>query len=198
MEMNDFVKQMNRMSSTWKEINNVDRMPRYYRTVKDLPLDALKGIVDSLLDSSPKMPLPKDFMSLASEWRKTYFMKHGHVYGYEHNENAGLDEILCKLCFDCGILKIEHHESDGFKQLMRCDCGAGAKCRSLMPQWSNDLAGAFKRVSIDPKWFNPMANDQETLNNSEKKLFAKVGDWQRVVGKSEKYWAELGYGGQNV
>jgi hypothetical protein len=191
MELHDFTKQMNRMSSTWQGITNVDRMPRYYRVVKDLPLNALKEIVDSLLDSSTKMPLPKDFLSLASEWRKSYFQQHGHAYGYELKTPE--EEILCKLCFDCGIVKIEHHEPDGFKQLMRCDCPAGANSRALMPQWSSDLAGAFKRVAIEPKWFNPLVSESESLETSEKKLFAKVKDWKRIVIKGEKYWEGLGY-----
>lgn len=191
MELKDFTKQMNRMTSTWQAITNVDRMPRYYRVVKDLPASALEEIVDSLLDSSPKMPLPKDFLSLASEWRKNYFQQHGHAYGYELKTPE--EEIFCKLCFDCGIVKIEHHEADGFKQLMRCDCAAGAKCLASMPKWSSDLAGAFKRVAIDPKWFNPLANDAEALEISEKKLFAKVKDWKRIVTKGEKYWEGLGY-----
>jgi hypothetical protein len=192
MELKDFTQQMNRMTSTWTSITNVDRMPRYYRVVKELPLEALKEIVDRLLDSSTKMPLPKDFMDQASEWRKNYFNTNGHVYGTEKGF-VEADQIGCKVCFDCGIMKIEHHQPSEFKQLMRCSCEKGSVSMAKMPQWSHDVAAAFKKVAIDPKWFNPHANETEDLINSEKKLYAKVMAWRSIVEKSEIYWDSMGY-----
>lgn len=193
MELADFTKQMNRMTSTWQGITNVDRMPRYYRVMKDLPLEAMKEIVDRLLDSSTKMPLPKDFMDSASEWRKTYFLKYGHTFGTEKIGSHDDTAIECEICFDCGITKIEHLTPSSFKGLMRCSCAAGKKSTALIPQWSNDVAGAFKRVAIDPKWFNPHANETESLIDSEKRVFNKVMEWKRILTKSENYWSELGY-----
>lgn len=183
---------MNKLQTRWQDINNVALVSRYSAAVKDLPKDALRQIGDDLLDNSSKMPLPKDFLAAASEWRKSFFMKNGYYYGQELNPDLA-PAPLCSWCFDCGITKIEHHNPDGFKQLMRCGCAAGSTSNAKMPQWDNSVSGAFKRVAIDPAWFNPHANSTEELERSEKKLWAKVQEWQRIVGKASKYWADLGF-----
>jgi hypothetical protein len=190
---NQFLTQMNRLATTWKDINTAERTPRYFLAVKDLPNEAVKEIINNLLDSASKMPLPKDFQGLASEWRKNFFLKNGHYYGTEKDAVSDINSIDCKTCFDCGILKIKHHQPDAFKQLMLCDCEAGTRSTALMPQWDSSVSGAFVKLAIDPTWFNPHASEQETLEESEKKVFKKVMEWKKIVKKSEIYWKDLGF-----
>lgn len=189
----DFVKQMNRLSAVWKDINSGERVTRYYRKVAGLPPEAIKFIVDTWLDSSQKMPLPNDFEKLAKEWRTNYFHEKGHYYGFD-SAGSAVEAIQCGLCNDCGIIKIVHHNPDDFKQLMRCDCDAGTRSAALLPQWAGDIAGAFKRETMDPKWFNPTLLNGEPLEKSEMKFYKKLMDWKRILNKSEDYWRGVGYG----
>ena len=188
----EFLKMMNTLQGRWQEINNKAMLPRYYNAVKDLPKDALRSITEDLLDNSAKFPLPKDFFAAASAWKKSFFLQNGYYFGQEFGNDAA-SAPLCSWCLDCGITKIEHHNADGFKQLMRCGCATGSTSNAKLPQWDSELSGAFKRVAVAPEWFNPMTNNAETVSTSEKKLFDKVLEWQRIVAKAAQYWADQGF-----
>lgn len=183
----EFLEQMARL-----KINDVARIPRYYRAVSNLPREALIEITDDFLDSSKYTPLPKDFLAAAVEWRKRYFLEHGHYYGKTVAESTE-DKIDCNYCFDSGIVKIKHTVPDNFQKLIRCDCRVGSKCTAKLPSWAADLNGAFVRIDIDPSWFNPHTNETDNDKSAEKKIWDKVREWQKIVKKSEIYWKEIGY-----
>jgi hypothetical protein len=149
-------------------------------------------ICQGICDNMRFAPVPADFAKSLEDWRKAFYYEHGHNYGAEENEEV-VEVIYCAFCFDSGIVKVEHHEPDGFKKLMRCSCDAGKINQSKIPIWDNSLNAGFKRSAIDPSWFNPGITEAKDDFSLHKKIWGKMEEWKALIRKSEEYWSKIGY-----
>lgn len=182
------------LRDNFKGLESISRLQRCYNYVSDLPVDAVRTIVDDMVDNERFAPLPVDFEKKASAWKKDFFFKNGYYFG-EDGIQTKEEKPDCDFCMDTGIVKITHHDtSDKFKQLMRCACVKGDKCIDNLPQWSQDLTGAFIREKISAEWFNPKIEALEDVKLQHSKIWAKLKEWQDVKMKSVKYWFDLGFG----
>lgn len=176
------------------------------RCVNGAKLDRIKNLCDDRIDddgfievcnnicnTSRFPPMPVDFSKGIDDWRKAFYYKNGFNYGSTRVEVEAIS-LDCNFCFDTGIIKIEHHNSDGFKKLMRCECISGANNNSLIPIWGNSLSGAYKKTQIDSTWFNPKIIENDSESGIGNKVWAKWLAWKTLILASEKYWEGMGYG----
>lgn len=192
MSMKGFAEGLNLITDTFgSKVIEGGRLNRIKKIFDERISDS--GFIDicnNLCNTLRYPPLPVDFAKALEDWRKNYYYQNGRNYG-EKVEEAKAEEMSCLLCFETGILKIKHHDSDSFQKLMRCACDHGARCASSLPQWDNALAGAFKKVALEAAWFNPRINENDSEKTISSKIWNKVSDWKMKIKESEVYWNEL-------
>lgn len=176
----EFTVEMNRLADAFGDsVIRKERFERYWAMVHDLPLEAIRGLVDRVLDEARAPPLPKDFREFASLWR---------ARNKSENVIEAPTPISCTGCFDTGISWVR---VDGEAVWIFCDCAEGdqgeQKYRVTLPRLSFDEIESIETLEFPVQYFKPqepVKGEKGILDNA----FEKWRSWKRDLIGSERFW----------
>lgn len=165
------------------------KLERIYHVCKDLDSKSMTEVFNQIIDSSKGIPTPDEVRNSVNAWKRNYYMKHGHWYGHERDVSPGMEND-CQKCNDLGVVRACHHDSDHNYLLFRCNCNHGKSNLAQLPEWDNNLGGAYKKTPCPLDWFKPELVEGEVQYGKLLDLFHK---WKGRVQNSEKHWSDLGF-----
>lgn len=184
----EFVNEINRLSSVFQNVNAPEKLKRYALYIGDLPIEGIKEIVNNFIDTFKTTPLPSDFEKASREWRKQYFLKTGIYYG----EAASPKEVeSCKTCQDMGVIYAKAFDGDPELVFFRCACFEGNKISFRIPIFTQQLKTLYKALEWPTLWFKP--SDGEISQEMNSPFWGKVKEHLKRMRESEVYWASKGY-----
>lgn len=181
-----FLSHMNELASIWQNITNKARLKKYYSAVERLPENLWEEFFDSIIENERNMPLPKDFLDIALNIKKT---KKIWTDEFEENKND------CLKCMDSGFIfvKLKPTEPEVF---MFCSCEKGNENEiyyaGSLPKWNNNFSAiGFEIQEFNLKLFKPEKKLKEDFTLKDIIALDSFTKFKNEFDKSKEYFKKL-------
>lgn len=151
-----------------------ERGDMIWETVRSLSVSDFVSMIDQMIASMRKPPMPQDFKE-AIKGRRRYV---------DESTRPSVDD--CRICERSGIVRAMHSE-EGVDTLVLCSCKEGARQQWSLPIINDKVRAIFKISPLPVEWFRPIRAPK-----SVDEMRPTIQDWKKRIRAAELYWQKWG------